>query len=355
MAKVFVGLSGGVDSAVSAALLKEQGHDVIGAFIKIWRPEFIECPWQKERLDAMRVAAHLGIPFKEIDLSEEYKTSVIDSMIKDYEAGITPNPDILCNRDIKFGFFKKWALSEGAEKIATGHYARIQTIDVGLTKSHMLLRGKDENKDQSYFLSQLSQEDLGRTLFPVGEYTKSHVRALAEKFKLPVAAKRDSQGLCFVGEVSMRDFLARYITLTPGIVLDEKGAPIGEHDGAALYTIGERHGFRITNHSPHDAPHFVTHIDTSANTISVSKERNNAARTRVDLVSMHWIRPHVQLPARFLAQARYRETPVAVEIMEHRGEYRATFDTPHLAPPGQTLALFDGESLIGSAILGTHE
>lgn len=349
MQKVFVGLSGGVDSAVSAALLKEAGFDVVGAFIKIWRPEFLECPWQKERLDAMRVSAHLQIPFREIDLSEEYKTVVIDSMIRDYEAGITPNPDILCNRDIKFGFFKAWALSEGAEKIATGHYAR---ITAGQTYS--LLRGKDTSKDQSYFLSQLTQVDLANSLFPVGEYTKKEVRALAEKFKLPVAAKRDSQGLCFVGQVSMRDFLARYITLTSGIVLSNEGVAIGEHDGAALYTIGERHGFRITSTSPHETPHFVTHIDTKANTITVSRKQNDAARISVPLVRMHWVQPEVKLPARFLAQARYRETPIAVEITRDNSDYVATFDVPHSAPPGQTLALFDGDSLIGSACIGVH-
>src|SRR3989344_860547 len=245
MSTVFVGLSGGVDSAVSAALLKEAGHSVVGAFIKIWRPEFIECPWQKERLDAMRVGAHLGIPFREIDLSDEYKKDVIDDMIANYTRGITPNPDVLCNRHIKFGAFKEWAHAGGADLVASGHYARI----VKTGNRFQLHRGKDTHKDQSYFLWRLTEKDLETTLFPVGGFTKPEVRALAEKFGLPVATKKDSQGLCFVGEVTMRDFLARYIDLKQGKVLDEAGAVIGEHDGAALYTLGERHGFRIENAS----------------------------------------------------------------------------------------------------------
>lgn len=345
--KVFVGLSGGVDSAVSAALLKEQGHDVVGAFIKIWRPEFIECPWQKERLDAMRVAAHLGIPFKEIDLSDAYKHSVIDSMIADYEAGITPNPDILCNRAIKFGSFKEWALREGAEKIATGHYAQIEEKD----GAYLLRRGKDEVKDQSYFLARLTQKDLAVAQFPVGGLTKPEVRELAKRFGLPVAAKRDSQGLCFVGEVSMRDFLARYITLTKGAVRSETGEAIGEHDGAALYTLGERHGFRIDKNSPENAPYFVVGIDTKANTITVSPEKSRAFRTTVPLADLQWISAPPQLPMCFTAQARYREEPVNVEIVNKETDSEAIFDEPHLAPPGQTLALYTGDSLVGSAVI----
>src|ERR1041385_6375895 len=190
MKKVFVGLSGGVDSAVSAALLKERGYHVTGVFIKIWRPEFIECTWKEDRIDAMRVCAALEIPFKELDLSEVYKKDIIDSMVKDYARGVTPNPDVLCNRSIKFGGFAKWAFDEGADRIATGHYAR--------TENGKLLRGVDEKKDQSYFLHLVSENDLKRTLFPVGEMKKTQVRELAKKFNLPVAQKPDSQGLCFI-------------------------------------------------------------------------------------------------------------------------------------------------------------
>ncbi len=338
MKTVFVGLSGGVDSAVSAALLKEQGYNVIGAFIKIWRPEFIDCPWQKERLDAMRVCAALEIPFKEIDLSDEYKKTVIDDMVANYAGGITPNPDVLCNRHIKFGAFARWVFSEGADLVATGHYA--QNIDSALH------RGKDTNKDQSYFLWQLTGEDLKRVLFPVGGYTKPEVRVLAQKFNLPVATKKDSQGLCFVGDVTMREFLAHYIKLERGDVLDEKGVTVGEHDGAALYTLGERHGFRIYAHSAHTMPYFVTSINTKENTIAVSTDRTKAARRSATLIDTNWL-SQPQEEKKYTAQARYRETSVACTIANNM----ATFDEPHLAPPGQSLVVYDGEIMIGGGII----
>lgn len=336
---VFVGLSGGVDSAVSAALIKEQGHHVVGAFIKIWRPEFIECPWENERLDAMRVCAHLGIPFKEIDLSEEYKKAVIDDLVENYARGATPNPDVLCNRHIKFGAFKKWALREGAEMIATGHYARIYGHPMSI------YRGKDSNKDQSYFLWQLTRDDLQKTLFPVGEYTKPEVRVLAERFQLPVARKHDSQGLCFVGDVSMDEFLARYLPLEKGKVLDGHGVEIGEHDGAALFTLGKRHGFRVANRSSSDAPLYVVAIDTDANTITVAPSLEHSYVREVDLRDTNWL---VDVAGkRVFAQARYREAPVACLV---EGE-RVHFDEPHLAPRGQSLVIYDGDELLGGGLI----
>lgn len=342
MKKVFVGLSGGVDSAVSAALLKEQGYDVTGAFIKIWRPEFIECPWQKERLDAMRIAAHLDIPFKEIDLSDKYKKEVIDDMIANYTAGRTPNPDVLCNRHIKFGAFKTWAHEHGADLVATGHYAQVLQND----SRFELHRGKDANKDQSYFLWRLTENDLETTLFPVGGFTKTEVRALAEKFKLPVAAKKDSQGLCFVGEVTMRDFLARYITLKSGKVVNEHGVVIGEHDGAALYTLGERHGFRIENSSASEVPHYIVAIHAERNVITVSPNKELAKQSAVQLVDMSWVN---EMPGSIQAeaQARYRETPVAIRF----DNGTVHFKDEHLAPPGQSLVMYDGTRLIGGGIV----
>lgn len=339
---VFVGLSGGVDSAVSAALLKQAGHDVVGAFIKIWRPEFIECPWQKERLDAMRVCAHLGIPFKEIDLSDKYKQTVIDDMITNYRAGITPNPDVLCNRHIKFGAFKEWAFSEGADMIATGHYARIVRSSSGFE----LHRGIDRNKDQSYFLWRLTQQDLQKTFFPVGGYTKPEVRSLAQRFNLPIAQKHDSQGLCFVGDVTMRDFLARYIELKKGDVIDEIGNVVGEHDGAALYTLGERHGFRIHAKDAHSRPQFVIALNAHENTITVSPDRDKAKRTEMCLTNTSWI-TGTQFPFTGEAQARYRESPVPCEINADR----VSFSVPHLAPPGQSLVVYHGDILRGGGVL----
>src|SRR3989344_673936 len=343
MANVYVGLSGGVDSAVSAALLKEVGHRVVGAFIKIWRPEFIECPWQKERLDAMRVCAHFGIPFKEIDLSDEYKKAVIDDMIGNYNAGRTPNPDVLCNAHIKFGAFKEWARAQGADFVATGHYARIIRNE-GRFELH---RGIDTNKDQSYFLWRLTERDLATTLFPIGGFTKPEVRALAEKFCLPVAKKHDSQGLCFVGEVTMRDFLARYIDLKKWKVLDERGVVVGEHDGAALYTLGERHGFRIETSGAREAPRFVVATSPDSNTITVAKDAQKAKRRMVTLSDIQWVNDPPRLPLRAEVQARYRETPLPCTIDGNE----AVFDEPHLAPPGQSLVIYDGQRLLGGGVI----
>lgn len=342
MKAAFVGLSGGVDSAVSAALLKQQGYRVVGAFIKIWRPEFIDCPWQRDRLDAMRVCAALEIPFKEIDLSDEYKNAVIDDMVSKYERGITPNPDVLCNRHIKFGAFSKWAYGNGADYVATGHYA--QNID-----GH-IMRGKDTNKDQSYFLWQLTKGDLERVLFPVGRFIKREVRSIAEKLALPVAKKKDSQGLCFVGDITLRDFLSHYIALEKGDVLDENGAVIGEHDGAALYTLGERRGFRIHPKRANTVPHFVIAIDTAENTLTVSPNRMRARRALVRIEEASWVRAEPSSGAHLVAQMRYRETPVACVYKDGT----VTLSEPRLAPPGQSLVLYDGEKLIGGGIVSAY-
>lgn len=339
MQTVYVGLSGGVDSAVSATLLKAAGYNVVGAFIKIWRPEFIDCPWQRDRLDAMRVCTALEIPFKEIDLSDEYKQEVIDDMVNNYTRGITPNPDVLCNRHIKFGHFAKWAFAQGADFVATGHYAQ--------NSSGGLSRGKDTNKDQSYFLWQLTKKDLTRVMFPVGALPKTEVRALAEKFDLPVAAKKDSQGLCFVGDITMRDFLSHYITLKKGDVLDEHRVVVGEHDGAALYTLGERHGFRISASRAGEVPRFVTAIDTEKNTITISSDRAKALRKTVKIIDVSWVDECPKNGARLSAQARYREKPIGC-VYENS---TVTFDEPHLAPPGQSLVLYDGDNCVGGGVI----
>lgn len=339
MQTVYVGLSGGVDSAVSAALLKVAGYNVVGAFIKIWRPEFIDCPMARDRLDAIRVCAALEIPFKEIDLSDEYKRTVIDDMVANYARGITPNPDVLCNRHIKFGSFASWAFENEADFVATGHYA--QNVD------GQLVRGKDAQKDQSYFLWQLTAQDLERVLFPVGGLAKPEVRALAEKFGLPVASKKDSQGLCFVGDITIHDFLGHYLPLKKGDVVDERGAVIGEHDGAALYTPGERHGFRISAKSSKTHPYFIVAVDTKKNTITVAHDRAKAMRKEVTLREVNWIGGRPKNEGRYMAQARYRDTPVACTVRNNR----VTFDEPHLAPAGQSLVLYDGDKVVGGGII----
>jgi tRNA-specific 2-thiouridylase len=346
MKKVYVGLSGGVDSGVSAALLREQGYDVTGVFIKIWQPEFIECTWREDRLDAMRVCAALGLPFREIDLSAQYKKYVVDAMIADYQRGITPNPDVLCNEKIKFGVFMEWAAAEHADLLATGHYAQI--TEHACRK--FLVRGRDAAKDQSYFLHRMAGGDLARVLFPIGGMHKADVRKAAQRFGLPVADKPDSQGLCFVGEVSMSDFLRRFITLEKGPVLDAAGTVIGEHQGAALYTIGQRHGFTIRN-SPSGEAHYIVAIDTARNAITVSASRDDAARKDVRLRDMHWIGEAPAFPLQASVQTRYHETPVKALIASDDAGISCSFDAPHIASPGQSLVIYDDDRCLGGGII----
>lgn len=304
--RVFVALSGGVDSAVSATLLKERGFDVTGVFIKVWQPDFLPCSWREERRDAMRVALALDIPFLFFDFAEEYKRGVIDRMLSEYQAGRTPNPDVLCNKEIKFGAFWQEAKKKGADFMATGHYARIEN---GLLKE-----GLDKEKDQTYFLWNLRQEDLPHILFPIGHLEKQEVRRLAGRYKLPVAKKSDSQGLCFIGDVKMEDFLARFIKMTPGRVLNTSGEVIGTHRGAILYTIGERHGFEITRKNSSEKPFYIISKDKGANTITVSNaepEIRALAPTKILLKDVNWTsEPHGPLSGRI----RYRGEKIPLTI-----------------------------------------
>jgi tRNA-specific 2-thiouridylase len=345
--KIFVGLSGGVDSAVSAALLQQQGYRVEGVFIKIWRPEFIECTWKEDRLDALRVCAMLSIPFREIDLSAEYKKEVVDAMLRDYAAGITPNPDVLCNRAIKFGAFLEWARREGANAVATGHYAQVNNE----RGRFQLLRGRDANKDQSYFLYTLTQTDLAQTIFPVGAMEKKEVRSLAEEMGLPVAQKHDSQGLCFIGDVSMDDFLRRYVPFEEGVVLDTAGAKIGLHKGAALYTIGERHGFSVTDPQAARAPLYVTDINVVDNTIAVSSSPKDAATDHAVLHQVNWIDTAPEENTIVEIQTRYRQKPVAAQVRYTQGNTFVQFEEPAIAPPGQSLVLYKGDVCLGGGII----
>ena len=257
---VFVGLSGGVDSAVSAYLLKKEGYRVVGVFLKAWEPDFLPCTGARDRLEAMRVAAHLGIPFTTYDLEEEYKKDVVDVFVEEYRRGRTPNPDVLCNRAIKFGAFWEKAKADGADMIATGHYASRKLED----GSWKLEASKDKEKDQTYFLWTLNQDDLAHSLFPVGGYEKSEVRKIAEKARLPNAERKDSQGLCFLGHVDMRSFLKRYIPAKPGSLYGTNGEIVGEHEGATFYTVGERVSVRTGGKKM-----YVVAKDTSLNTLTV--------------------------------------------------------------------------------------
>ena len=271
--KVFVGLSGGVDSSVTALLLQKAGYDVSGVFIKTWQPDYIECTWKQDRLDAMRVAAQLGIKFVTLDLEAEYKKFVIDYFLSEYKNNRTPNPDIMCNKHIKFGAFLDYALASGADFVATGHYAKI----VGGTE---LFAAKDQNKDQTYFLYQIKKDKLNRILFPLADLEKSVIRKIAKKNNLWVADKKDSQGICMLGgDVSVKDFLIRELSPKKGDVCikDIKGnnIKIGRHDGAILYTIGERHGFVVNkkqNTNQDTTPYFVIEKDLKNNVLIVSQD-----------------------------------------------------------------------------------
>ena len=359
--KIYVGMSGGVDSSVSAALLKKAGHDVTGVFIKVWQPDWIECNWREERRDAMRAAAHLGIPFVTLDLEKEYKEGVIDYMISEYAAGRTPNPDVMCNREVKFGAFWRWAKEQGADAIATGHYARV-VESLRSIKSvkpvFSLLAGVDTNKDQSYFLWTLNQDDLSHILFPVGHLVKSQVRSLAAKFGLPNADKKDSQGLCFIGKIDVKEFLKHYISARPGPVIDETGRTIGIHPGALLFTNGERHGFTITHKTPNDQPYFVIAKDVVANTLTVSNVKVSSITNFIKLIKTNWTRGTMKTGDVISIRTRYRQPLVPARVISMSssdgGAQTAEIELEkHTDPitPGQSLVAYVGEECVGGGII----
>lgn len=338
-ARVFVGLSGGVDSATAAALLKAQGYDVVGVFIRIVVPGY-PCTAGKDRIDAMRAASHLKIPFIEVDFSKEYQQEVFEPSLKEFEEGETPNPDVLCNRQIKFGKFFTYCKSRGADLVATGHYTRV--------KDGLLYAGRDTDKDQSYFLWSIREEVLRHTLFPVGDKTKTEVRVLAKKFGLPNAQRPDSQGLCFLGPISMEEMLARELKLEPGEVVDEEGRVVGTHEGAARYTLGQRHGFTLIKKNSNTPPLYVIGKDAKKNTITVSPSRfpRLAKKTKVVLREMNWIgkREEGSCQARF----RYRQKLIPAQI--HK-DSSVMLDEPHYVPIGQSLVLYRGDRCLGGGIV----
>ena len=346
--KVYVGLSGGVDSSVSAALLKQEGYDVVGVFIKI-AIEGYPCPAAQDRRSAMRAAAHLGIPFIEIDLSEEYTKKVFDLSIQEFARGKTPNPDTLCNREIKFGLFFDFAVQSGADYIATGHYAQV--------KNEQLFEGNDPSKDQSYFLWAVPETQLKKTLFPVGHMQKQEVRKRAKAFHLPNAKRPDSQGLCFLGDISIQDMLVRELETTSGNVLDAKGEIVGTHDGAVLYTLGQRHGFTLTKQSEHTKPHFVVAKDIGKNTITVSEHPypKNASRTRLKLVDCNWIGEKKAAHEKVWARYRYHQKLIPAEIVSLGDTSEILLLEAHYAPEGQSLVLYeDGRALGGGVIYAVY-
>ena len=394
MKKVVVGLSGGVDSSVTAYLLKQQGYEVIGLFMKNWHDDSVtisdECPWLDDSNDAMMVAEKLGIPFQTVDLSEQYKERIVDYMFREYEQGRTPNPDVLCNREIKFDVFLKIALSLGADYVATGHYCRKDEFEKEGKTYYKLLAGKDENKDQSYFLCQLTQKQLSKTLFPIGELKKPEVRKIAAEQDLITANKKDSQGLCFIGKVRLPEFLQQKLQPKEGVIVEvdakkaefqakkpeflskleevkflskkyqyqlSDGKVVGKHQGAHYFTKGQRKGLAVGG-TPE--PLFVIETDVESNIIYAGQGKDHPGIYRKALFvkpeEIHWVRPDLKLDAdqemEVMARIRYRQPlQKAVLFQTEHGLYVVFEEKQASITEGQFVAWYSKDELIGSGVI----
>lgn len=344
--KVYVGMSGGVDSSVTAALLIDQGYDVTGVYMKNWSqdlPGFV-CPWKEDYQDAKRVAVQLGIPFKMYDFEKEYRHKVVDYMVGEYQAGWTPNPDIMCNQEVKFKLFLKTAMEDGADMIATGHYSRIIAGEHGAE----LRVAANRLKDQSYFLYRVSEEALSRSLMPIGEFaTKDEVRAVAKAKNLATANKKDSQGICFVGKVGIKEFLiAELGRQQPGPIIDQFGKTIGEHEGALFYTIGQRQGLHVGG----GLPYYVARKDMKTNTIYVTTDLNDATlwTKTIKLQDLHWINHQPVSGKQYQARLRYRGPLIKCMI---DGETLSLVDEQRGLAAGQSAVLYDGDTVLGGGII----
>lgn len=393
--KVVVGLSGGVDSSVTAYLLQQQGHEVIGLFMRNWNDASVtledECPWIEDSNDALLVAQKLGIPFQVIDMSELYKERIVDYMFAEYEKGRTPNPDVLCNREVKFDVFLKTALSLGADKVATGHYARLSSFtDESGKEVYQLMAGKDNNKDQSYFLCQLSQEQLSKALFPIGELTKPEVREIAREIGLATAEKKDSQGLCFIGKVSLPTFLQQQLAPKEGDIVEifkdfhkyhedspkfenkleelkylsdkitykkEDGKVIGKHQGAQFYTIGQSKGLGIGGHKESC---FLISRDVEQNLVFVGEGKDFPGlyrkALRINNDEVHWIREDLKLKngesMEVMARIRYRQPLEKAILYQFEEGFFIEFENPQSAiAEGQFAAWYHGDELLGSGVI----
>jgi len=350
--KVFVGLSGGVDSSVAAARLLTAGCDVTGVFIKVWHPDFLVCNWEQERVDAMRVAAHLGIPFLTCDATATYRDEVAKYFIESYKAGITPNPDVMCNKEVKFGAFLTFAKKHGADFVATGHYAQVEHVD---GNTSVLRRGIDKNKDQSYFLWSLTNQQLSKALFPVGNSPKDLIREEAQRLQLPTAQKKDSQGVCFLGHIDIPDFLSHYIDLQPGDVYSDQGKTIGRHRGAFVYTIGQRHGFTIHTSETDRSSYYVIHKNIESNTITVSTTPPSVAAGSDIVLERVVLRQSLAVGQVLNAQVRYRQEPFTVTVMriDTNTVTLKTFSRTDRPSSGQSCVLYNGMICIGGGIIIT--
>ncbi len=394
MKRVVIGLSGGVDSSVAAYLLQQQGYEVIGLFMKNWHDDSVtisnDCPWLEDSNDALLVAEKLGIPFQTVDLSEQYKEKIVDYMFNEYEKGRTPNPDVLCNREIKFDVFMKIALSLGADYVATGHYCKKGEIEVGGEKIYQLLAGADSNKDQSYFLCQLSQEQLAKSLFPIGELTKPEVREIAMRMELVTAEKRDSQGLCFIGKVRLPEFLQQKLQPKDGLIFEvdrnnpvyepevptfeseesalafkaasidytpEMGNVVGKHQGAHYFTTGQRKGLNIGGTTE---PLFIIATNVETNTIYTGKGNHHPGLFKkalfVEQSEIHWVRTDLALkPGEtmdVMARIRYRQPLQKATLHQFDSGMYVSFEAPQSAiTEGQFVAWHIGDELIGSGVI----
>ncbi len=394
MKRVVVGLSGGVDSSVAAYLLKKQGYEVIGLFMKNWHDDSVtisnECPWLEDSNDALLVAEKLGIPFQTVDLSEQYREKIVDYMFNEYEQGRTPNPDVLCNREIKFDVFMKIALSLGADYVATGHYCRKGEVIVDGKPVYQLLAGIDSNKDQSYFLCQLSQEQLAKSLFPIGELTKPEVREIATQQNLVTAEKRDSQGLCFIGKVRLPEFLQQQLQPKEGLIYEidsnnpiynqpqrtfssleeelasaserinytpELGKVVGKHNGAHYFTIGQRKGLNVGGTKE---ALFIIATDVKSNSIYTGQGQNHPGlfkkALRVDTSEIHWVRKDLALKngesLNVLARIRYRQALQKATLYQFESGLYVAFENPQSAiTQGQFVAWNIGNELVGSGVI----
>ncbi len=346
--RVIVGLSGGVDSSVAAALLIKKGYEVIGVFMKNWSENVGDfcCSWTEDLEDARRVAQTLGIRFYVWNFEKEYKEQVIGYFFNEYRAGRTPNPDVLCNREIKFKLFLEKALRFGADYIATGHYARVKKVG----EVYKLLKGKDGNKDQTYFLYTLTQRELQHSLFPVGDYKKPDIRKLAEKYKLPTFAKKDSQGICFIGEVDIKELLQQQIKPKPGIIVNVKGEKLGKHDGFPFYTLGQRGGLDIGG----KGPYYVVAKDKKKNQIVVSDNPDDSMLWRKECILMDvtWTRDMV-IPRQLDVTIRYRHsTSVATVEVLSKNRLKLIFNEPQRAiTPGQAAVFYIKDELVGGGVI----
>jgi tRNA-specific 2-thiouridylase len=370
MKTVYVGLSGGVDSSVSALLLKEQGYNVVGVYMKNWSQDLpgMPCPWMDDYQDAKRIAVQLGIDFKMYDFEKEYRHKVVEYMLDEFKAGRTPNPDIMCNQEVKFKLFLNTALEDGADFVATGHYARVvrapsshsvkyeKTTDVDLENvkgrsSHMLM-AEDQNKDQTYFLYRISQEALQKTTFPLGDLTKPEVREIAKKHKLVTALKKESMGICFVGKVGIKEFLQQYVETKPGKIFDQNGKEIGAHDGAIFYTIGQRHGLEVGG----GLPFYVVGKNMKKNEVYVTTDLQDERlwSNKIKFVSAHWINSEPKNGQKLVVRTRHRGKLIKVKLINKLSnlEWEVNLSEEVRAlTPGQSAVLYCGDECLGGGIV----